>query len=87
MRVARLMVLDWELLSQFCDLKPEHVEGSVYSLTLSKKLIPNLVSEIMSSQFDDPKLQRIRDRVLEGKSPDFFLMGGVLYFRKRLCVP
>ena len=56
-RGSRLMVLDLEMLSQHCDWKLEFVEWSVYSLTLSKKLVPDMVSEIMRLQFDDPKLR------------------------------
>ncbi len=57
------------------------------TLVASKRLLPELVDQVMRTQFDDLKLRRIRDQVLTGQSPEFALIGGILYFQKRLCVP
>ena len=49
--------------------------------------MPDLVPEIMRLQFSDPKLLKIKEKVLNGESTDFLVIGGILYFKSRLCVP
>ena len=80
-RLARIQVLEWEMMSQVYDWKPMLNVGNVNAMVVSRKMIPQLVVDIMRFQYQDPKLLRIKEKVLTGKSLDFYLVGGVLYFK------
>ena len=54
---------------------------NVNAMVVSRKVIPELVADIMRFQYQDPKILRIKEKVLAGESLDFYLVGGVLYFK------
>ncbi len=65
-RVAAMQVKEWTLLDSILDWKPEEMRDMLGTLVASKRLLPELVKQVMKTQFDDPKLRRIKDQVLTG---------------------
>jgi hypothetical protein len=59
-----------------------HMEG------ITIEVEPTLEQDIRKGQFEDSKVQEIREMIEAGKAPDFTLdEHGTVWFRKRICVP
>ena len=46
---------------------------------------PELLGKVKDSQHNDPKLVKVIEQI--DQRPEFRLIGGVLYYQDRLCVP
>ena len=47
--------------------------GSRNELSLALKVRPSIIAKLKLSQKDDIRLQRLRQNVIQGKSPDFMI--------------
>ena len=65
-RMATIQVKEWSILDYILDWKPEGKQGMANALVASKKVVPEIVLQVMQNQFNDPKLQRIKFEVLAG---------------------
>ena len=62
--------------------------GSRNELSLALKVQPSIIAKIKLSQKGDIKLERLRQNVIQGKSPDCMIHeGGTLRLRNRLSIP
>ena len=50
MRLARIQVLEWELMFQVFDWQPRLNIGNMNAMVVSRKVIPELVADIMRFQ-------------------------------------
>jgi hypothetical protein len=49
---------------------------------------PTLEQEIHKGQIGDAKIQEIKDRITEGRGPEFMEdEQGIIWFKDRICVP
>ena len=72
-----------KLIEELSKEQIEVVPGRVASLEVHFSLL----KEIREKQVADEWCQKIVQQVLEGKTSEFFVRDGVLYFRNRLCIP
>jgi hypothetical protein len=77
--------MPWELYKEFEQLNlgfVAHEEG------ITIEVEPTLEQEIRKGQFEDPKIQEIKEMIEAVKAPDFTEdEHGTVWFRKRICVP
>ena len=54
------------MLSHLLEWQPATINGKLNAMIVTRRLMPEIVAEIMRLQFDNPKLQRIKGRVIAG---------------------
>ena len=84
--MASMMVREWKMLEDVRDWCPcESRHGAMFA---NISVLPTLIQRIKETQKDDPELNKIRDKIVDGKYKDFSLSTEeVLMYRDRLCVP
>jgi hypothetical protein len=66
----------------------EHLNLGFVNNVMELAIEPTLGQEICKGQLEDEKLKKITENVVLGKAPGFRLdENGILWFRKRICVP
>jgi division protein CdvB (Snf7/Vps24/ESCRT-III family) len=79
----QMLSMTSELCAEF-----EYLNLEIVTNTMELVIEPTLEQEIYKGQLKDEKLKKIAEDIVIGKSPGFRMDdNGILWFRKRLCVP
>jgi hypothetical protein len=87
-RVIGTRISQPQLIMELERLELEVVEEGTPALLCSMTMQPDLLERIKVSQVDDPKCQRIKKQLEEGKASEFCVRDdGMLTHFKQVCVP
>jgi hypothetical protein len=83
------MLATRELLSEFCNEFEKPNLGWVSNTKfITMEVDSTLEQDIRKGQFEDAKIQEIKEQIKEEKAPGFSIdEQGMLWYKKRLCVP